>query len=219
MREDICTIPINDVFIEKDGCPICRMKNMLEQRAIDYIMGAAMMEPDIRIETNKKGFCNKHLEKMSSSKAGLTLALTLDTHLETLIDVISKDKDGSAVSSVMDSCFVCDKVNWGMEHMLKTIYITYENDRDFRDMFDNQENLCLDHYALLIKSVKKSGLKRYKNEFIKSVKGLTINNLKEIEGDLKHFTRMFDYRNNGPDANWGNSKTAIERSCKFLSKK
>ena len=30
MREDICTIPISDVFEENDGCPICRMRNTIE---------------------------------------------------------------------------------------------------------------------------------------------------------------------------------------------
>ena len=30
MKETICTIPINDIFMPKDGCPICRMEKMLE---------------------------------------------------------------------------------------------------------------------------------------------------------------------------------------------
>ncbi len=30
MREDICSIPVNDVFMPKDGCPFCRMRDMLE---------------------------------------------------------------------------------------------------------------------------------------------------------------------------------------------
>ena len=31
MREDICTIPVSDVFEVNDGCPICRMYDMLEK--------------------------------------------------------------------------------------------------------------------------------------------------------------------------------------------
>ena len=52
MREDICTIPVSDVFEVNDGCPICRMYDMLQTRAVDYITGAAMMEPDVRLVTN-----------------------------------------------------------------------------------------------------------------------------------------------------------------------
>ncbi len=32
MREDICTIPISEVFEPKEGCPICRMRDTLENR-------------------------------------------------------------------------------------------------------------------------------------------------------------------------------------------
>ena len=45
MREDICSIPVNEVFEPKDGCPFCRMRDMLEDRMATYITGAAMMEP------------------------------------------------------------------------------------------------------------------------------------------------------------------------------
>ena len=43
MRESILTIPVSEIFEPKCGCPICRMRDMLEQRTIEYIMGAAMM--------------------------------------------------------------------------------------------------------------------------------------------------------------------------------
>ena len=35
MREDICSIPINELFEPKKGCPLCRMDEMLEQRLAD----------------------------------------------------------------------------------------------------------------------------------------------------------------------------------------
>ena len=57
MRDDICTIPVSEGFEEKDGCPLCRMRAIAEKRVIDYIMGAAMMEPDVRLNTNELGFC------------------------------------------------------------------------------------------------------------------------------------------------------------------
>ena len=34
MRDDICTIPISEVFEDGDGCPVCRMRKMLEDRFI-----------------------------------------------------------------------------------------------------------------------------------------------------------------------------------------
>lgn len=32
MRKDICSIPISEIFEPKDGCPFCRMRDMLEDR-------------------------------------------------------------------------------------------------------------------------------------------------------------------------------------------
>ena len=43
MKETICTIPVNDVFGPREGCPVCRMHDMLEQKYVEYITGAAMM--------------------------------------------------------------------------------------------------------------------------------------------------------------------------------
>lgn len=48
MREDICSIPVNDVFMPKDGCPFCRMRDMLEDRMATYITrtsGSIMAAP------------------------------------------------------------------------------------------------------------------------------------------------------------------------------
>ena len=56
MKDSIYTIPLSEVLEPKDGCPICRLRNILENRCLEYIMGAAMMEPDIRMKTNREGF-------------------------------------------------------------------------------------------------------------------------------------------------------------------
>ncbi len=215
MREDICTIPVSDVFEVKDGCPICRMYSVLEQRATEYITGAAMMEPDVRVVTNKKGFCGSHLYKMVKEKSGLSLALMLQTHLDDLdADLFGKnDKDGKICAGRLSTCFLCEKINWGMEHMIETIYITFEKDRDFRNMFAEQPTICLPHYEKLLTGVKKSGLKRYGDEFRQTLKEIVKRQLDEVNCDLKHFCSMFDYRNRGCD--WGNSKTSIQRTLKL----
>lgn len=218
MREDICTIPVTDVFEENDGCPICRMKKKLEQRALDYILGAAMMEPDVRIMTNKVGFCGKHFEYMASKKGGLPLALMLETHLQEIEKTAfsSVQKDSKKIEPFLKSCFVCDKVNWGMTRMIQTIYITFEKDKDFREMFLAQDKFCLTHYKELLSGVPKSGLKKYKSEFCKGLSDNLKRQINEIIGDLSHYSSMFDYRNSGPDADWGNSKTAIPRAIELF---
>ena len=82
MREDICSIPVNEVFEPKDGCPFCRMRDMLEDRMATYITGAAMMEPDVRIETNRLGFCSEHFNQILARGSRLSVALILESLLQ-----------------------------------------------------------------------------------------------------------------------------------------
>ena len=81
MRESLLTIPINEVFEPREGCPICAMRNTVETHISEYIMGAAMMEPDVRIETNKLGFCREHYNILLRQNNRLSLALMLNTQL------------------------------------------------------------------------------------------------------------------------------------------
>ena len=60
--EQIYTIPVNEAFEAVTGgdnctCPFCLMYNRLEDNELDLILGASMMEPDVRLKTNELGFC------------------------------------------------------------------------------------------------------------------------------------------------------------------
>lgn len=99
MQDSIYTIPVSEVFDPKCGCPICAMRNMLENRCIEYIMGAAMMEPDVRIETNKTGFCKEHFDKMLKARNRLSLALMLESHLA---EVREKIMDAKSLNNLLD---------------------------------------------------------------------------------------------------------------------
>ena len=84
MKETIYTIPINEAFDRRDGCPMCELSRNLEQSSLEYIMGAAMMEPDVRLKTNEQGFCHRHLQFMLGENNKLSLALMLESHLPEL---------------------------------------------------------------------------------------------------------------------------------------
>lgn len=223
MREDICTIPISEAFEENDGCAVCRMKRTVEERILDYIMGAAMMEPDIRIETNRLGFCERHLKMMMGRRGRLQLALMLETHTKELKDAVfkggllsSRSKNAEKAEERRCSCFVCEKIGWGFERMTETIYRTYEADRDFRSIFDSQDMYCLEHYSMLVRGCGKK-MKRYGGEFCDTLEKKAGAYLGELSADLKKYCSMYDYRNSGADADWGNSKDSIERTFEFLT--
>ena len=162
MRESILTIPINEVFEKKCGCPLCSMRDELEQHSVEYIMGAAMMEPDVRIETNKTGFCKVHFEQMRACKNRLSLALMLQTHLQELQKHVFDEKkfletkEGKAkrttekVGKIVNDCFVCNKIEWAMSRLLSNMFDLYAREREFRQLYAEQEYLCLPHFKILM---------------------------------------------------------------------
>lgn len=218
MRDDITSIPISDVFEPKDGCPVCRLRDMLEERSVTYITGAAMMEPDVRIETNKKGFCNHHYKQMLENSKQLTIALMLHSHLAQIVnDGVTASPPGrfGKKQPVKKTCFVCEKLDRNMDHIINNICVLWEKEKEFRNLYADQPYICLEHCKMLTAA---SGAISGKNrkEFTKVTEKLTLEHLVELANDLQHFCDMFDYRSNGEE-DWGNSKDSVERTVKFLT--
>jgi len=93
MAEQIYTIPISEAFEQHGGCPLCRMKEKLERESLEYVMGAAMMDPDVRIRTNRLGFCRGHYDDMLAMKNRLSLALMMESHLAEVSKLFPEDLD------------------------------------------------------------------------------------------------------------------------------
>ncbi len=227
MKETICTIPINDIFKETDGCPICRMYELVEKQYVEYITGAAMMAPNIRVITNEKGFCHHHYEMMMSSGPKLSNALLMQTRLEYIKDNMLPKSDCAkpskaqldSIKNARSSCYVCDRIDFDINHLLQTVYVQFGTDPAFKDMLKNQEYICLNHYELLHRgAISKGGIKgKDMKAFCEITNALVKNYITTLYDDVTHFTTMFDYRNAGGD--WKNSKDSVERSVKFLTSK
>lgn len=226
MREDITSIPVSEVFEPKDGCPICRMRDLLEKRVAEYITGAAMMEPDVRIETNRLGFCIDHYRLILKQRNRLGVALMLESHLAEMekevfkgAPIIGKSgrKQAKSASERTVTCFLCQQVDWAMERMLATVCRLWENEEDFRKLFSEQPSLCLPHFTTLV-SVAESGMsKKRVPEFAKATSELSRKTLSELHDDVAHFCKMFDYRSSSEGADWGNSRDAVERAVQYLT--
>lgn len=227
MKENICSIPINDIFNEKKGCPICTMYEMLQKNYVEHTTGPAMMAPNIRVITNKKGFCKKHFDMMVEHGPRLSNALILQTHLDEIRTTVLNNKGDKmpskaqlqAIDEIQSSCYICDRIEHDIKHLLKTVFVEYSKSEEFRQTYKSQEFLCFEHYNLLMKCMldKKAIDKKYRNEFIEDTNTLCKKQIDLLYDDITHFTKMYDYNNRGKD--FGNSKDSIERSVDFLSKK
>lgn len=220
MREDICSIPVNDVFLPRDGCPFCRMRDMLEDRMATYITGAAMMEPDVRIETNRLGFCTEHFNQILARGSRLSVALILESLLQTVKDEVFPEgkfqgkKVVAAVHSREEHCFVCENIEKNTNHLLDSMMKLWQSDEEFRQLYSQQQYICLPHYGMVIQAAMKMPKKNFAL-FEQETTRLAKKYLEELSGDVTHFCRMFDYRNAGGD--WGNSRDAIERAITYLT--
>lgn len=75
MKEQLYTIPVNDAFAVDCECPVCSMYDSLEKDAIEFTMGPSYMEDDIRMETNKIGFCTHHVKTALQSLRTVSVLL------------------------------------------------------------------------------------------------------------------------------------------------
>lgn len=224
--EKIYTIPVNEAFdasaADKScGCPFCALYNGLEKKETDAILGAAMMEPDIRIETNKKGFCRTHYDLMFGYKNRLGLALILESHLGENraaafpkgLSALGKDKT-ARLAEMADGCYLCDKIEYHFSRMLDTAVLLWGEDVKFREKFAAQPYFCLPHYTRLLRYAKvKMGKKLYP-DFEKVATTLEEGYYAELKEDVSWFCKKFDYRYE--DEPWKNSKDAVERAIRFL---
>ncbi|MCI9414837.1 MAG: hypothetical protein HFJ79_06665 [Clostridiales bacterium] len=224
MREDITSLPVSEVFEERDGCPICRMRDLLEQRVTDYITGAALMEPDVRVQTNQLGFCAGHYGMLLKKRNRLGVALMLETRLQEIEKQVFSNlsspfgpnvkKQAESADKPLHTCFVCQQVDWAMERMLATVCRLWERESDFRRMYGEQPCLCLPHFAQVCAAAGHMG-KKTATDFVRQSANLCRGSLTELQGDVSHFCKMFDYRSEGAD--WGNSRDSVERSIGWLT--
>ena len=149
--ETLYTIPVNMAFEEcadsqENCCPFCRLYAELEDTELEYILGASMMEPDVRVKTNEQGFCRKHYDMMLLMKNRLGIALMLESHLD---EVKKKVRSRGIVSAVRgkgvaavddlqkleESCYVCGKIEFHIDKMFECAVYLWQNDEQFRNEY------------------------------------------------------------------------------------
>ena len=225
--EQIYTIPVNEAFDDSRdnpscGCPICTLFRRLEEDELQLILGASMMEPDIRIKTNKAGFCRTHYDMMFVRKNRLGMALTLESHLDELRDEIRDGGFGGGqgnkpikrIEELESTCYVCDRIKNNFEHMVDTAVYLWETDPDFPKKLKAQPYFCLPHYRKVLAYGQKRLGKKRQPEFAKACAGVVEPYFEELQKDVSWFCKKFDYRYT--EEPWYNSKDAVERAFKFL---
>ena len=228
MDEQLYAIPVNDAFDSECECPVCVMYRQLERNAVEFTMGPSYMEDDVRMETNKVGFCPDHVKMMYEMQNRLGLALMLHTHTQTMIAETEKlQKKGrtsagglfrkseeSAIGAYMrklgHSCYICSRIDGTFDRYIDTIFYLYRKEESFRRKFENSKGFCCEHYGMLYEAAPRYLSGRDLEAFTKLIDRLFIENMKRVCDDIEWYTDKFDYRN--VDAPWKNSKDAVIRT-------
>ena len=228
MAEQIYTIPINEAFdsaLEKQtpSCPFCSLYSMLEKNAVEAIMGAAKMEPDIRVETNKKGFCRRHYDMMFGTNSKLGLALILESHLSEIEKNIfdggttfdpKSEKEQKKLEALERSCYVCDKTEGNFAQLISNAVYMWENDDEFRRKFAAQKSFCMPHYRRLLEVGSANLPKKQFPEYFKAARNVMQKYIGELGNDVSWFCKKFDYRYESEP--WYNAKDSVTRAINFL---
>lgn len=233
MAEQIYTIPINEAFDEYCGCPLCRLHAKLEKNSLDYIMGAAMMEPDVRIRTNKLGFCREHFHRMLAMGNRLSMALTLESHLDSVAASIpdlsgvkagklgkikrySGESPAGELMAQAKSCFVCQRAaEFESKYVSNIIYI-WKKDNEFRTKFQNQPYFCMEHTAMMLEEAKKGLSEEAYLSFSTQLLEQCRNQVLALRKNITAFCRSFDHENAGKPLT-EEVKKSVEASVAFLS--
>ena len=226
--EQIYTIPVNEAFDKVNehpecGCPVCVLYRKLQSDELDIILGASMMEPDIRIKTNESGFCLTHYNMMMKRRRMLGIGLMMESHL----DEVKKKLNGpvvfgnkrtaalNALDKLNCDCYVCGRIDKNLSAMIATTVYLWETDMAFRDKFKAQPYFCLPHYHAMVDYASKKMHKHYYPEFYDVANKIQNDYLDTLRNDVSWFCKKFDYRYD--EEPWYNSRDSLKRSIAFLS--
>ena len=174
MKYQIDTIPVWEALELRGPCPLCALHAKTEAGEIKRVLGASVMEPDVRVRTNETGICREHQRMMFAGQNRLGHALLMDTHAAEVLGKITKLQaqaetlresggklferraPGQAIAvslrTLAKDCVVCEAIDTHMARYLYTFVYLWKNDVKFQTMFRESGGVCLPHAADLIEA-------------------------------------------------------------------
>ena len=231
MPEKIFTIPINEAFDIREGCPFCRMRERLEEQTLESALGASMMEPAIRVEMNREGFCREHMQAMYRKKNKLALGLIFESRLDELAAMLDqpaaggkkslfskKEAKGDAAETLQEqakSCYACKRIrHTELRYCSNTAWL-WESDPAFRDKLKVQPFFCVGHGAMLLRVAKEELKEKDYASLYEAVTAIMRSAIAALRQDVTGFNVSFDHRNAGKVLS-EEERSSLERAVKML---
>ena len=228
MKVVLETIPLWDALKENTECSICTLMKKAEEDSIAYYLSSAIMTPEVRVETNRYGFCPVHSVMLTTRGNPQSLALTMDTyygeneeHFRKGFEEIAKAKNPRSVEKAVirlkeeagkreQGCLVCSRMNDRLYRYCYTLSSLFGSDEEFRKAFLNSKGLCLHHTFLVSETAKDSLRGEEYTTFQKELFALLENNLSRVRHDDWWMTQK--YKSENQDKPWNGAEDAHRRA-------
>jgi len=228
MKHHIDTIPVWDAYRTDCECPLCALEDTNEHNYVDAFMGGSVMEPDVRVEVNKRGFCGRHFKLMLNNNNRLGVALMAHTYLKETMARLGNTSmavnepvktglfsrktasSGPDLSHITDTCILCDRLNETMERYVYTLVYMWKHEAAFKQQLSKSKGMCLKHYAEVLKAAGEQLKGMELKQFMDTLSSIQMENMARLEKEIEWFTLKFDHKN--ADKPWGTSKDSLDRT-------
>jgi len=199
---------VHDAYAKLGECPLCDLEADAEKTYLTSFQHSRVMEPNVRVQTNRQGFCAAHYRKLYDGENKLGLSLVVHTHLQHVLpeigaalDAVTRAAEGrtlkhrvaaaaAPLSDLRDSCFICGLLRADRERYIVTILYLWSRDPDFPAVFRASRGFCIPHFTTMLdeasKMMRADRFRRWLAEAIPLMRG----SLEGLERDLHAFSQL-----------------------------
>lgn len=200
---------VHDAYARGGECPLCDLREAAEGIYIHSFTHSRVMEPNVRVQTNARGFCPAHLGLLYAADNKLGLGLVMHTHLRETLPRIRAgleqvraaargrkereraDAAARELAGLRDACFICDLLGIDMERYRFTILYLWQKDPDFLPVLQASRGFCLPHYLELFDTAERSLNAKRLAAWLDCTVPLMEKGFDSLESDLLEFTQLY----------------------------
>jgi Family of unknown function (DUF6062) len=224
---------VHDAYAGGGECPLCSLEDAAETTYLRSFQHSRVMEPNVRVQTNTKGFCPAHYRKLYDGENKLGLGLVVHTRLQHVtalvsasLDAMAKAADGrrpkqqlaaaaAPIAALRGSCFICDLLSVDMQRYSFTVLYLWSRDAEFNTVYRASNGFCVPHFMAAFDEASRSlhadRLRAWLGDTIPLMKG----SLERLERELLAFTQLHQAGNTSPGTDA--EKTALGRTLQKLA--
>ena len=224
---------VHDAYRDGGECPLCLLRASAERALVSSLQHSRAMQPDVRVRTNREGFCAEHLRRLYAGENKLGLALTAHTRLQHVLpwaagaleDALraaggrdarrAAERAAGLLGAAAAGCYVCGLLRQDEERYVFTILYLWGKDPEFPGIYRASRGFCIPHFgamtAAAARTLRPERLRGWLADSVVLLRG----SLEALEKDLHAFTQLHQAANRalGTDA----ERTALARTLQKLA--